>query len=85
VNRRILHDTEPLADFQADLCAQLDLLRFGNVHVVELLLALLSLLRLAHDAAELGVSGRADRKHRDDMMSAEDGPGVTFVAGSPTS
>ena len=46
VDGRILHHAEARANLQADVRAQLDLLFFRDVHVVELLLALLRLLRL---------------------------------------
>ena len=65
---RVLHDAEALADLRADVRAKLDLFGFGDVHVVELLLALLRLLGLSHDAAELRVRRRGDGKNRDDAI-----------------
>ena len=62
----ILHDAVSLTDFFADISAQLDLFFLGDVQVVELLLALLRLLHLAAEAAQLCERGGADSENRDD-------------------
>ena len=46
VDGRILDDPEPLADLQADVGANLDLFRFRDVQVVELLFLFLNFLSL---------------------------------------
>ena len=75
--------------FDADIAAELDLFLFGDVHVIELLLALLRLLHAAPDAAELREGGSADSENRDDddrhvsclvLLDLENGdrPGLAF-------
>src|SRR5688572_17504760 len=66
MNRRILNHAETLSQLRADVCAELNLLGFGDVQFVVLLLAFLGLLGLADDAPELRVRRRADRRNSDD-------------------
>ena len=66
VHGRVLHDAKARADFRADIGAELDFFFLGDVQVIELLLALLSLLHSPPDAAELREGGSADGEKRDE-------------------
>ena len=60
VNGGVLDNAEPLTNLRADVLAELDLFGLRDVQVVELLLALLRLLRFLHEAAQLRESRAAD-------------------------
>src|SRR5262245_59899562 len=65
VHRSVLGDAKAGADFQAHIGAELDLLFLGDVQLIELLLALLSLLYASSESAELSEDGAANGEQRD--------------------
>src|SRR4029079_12708343 len=91
VNRRILDNAEPLADFRADLLADRALFFLGHVQVVELALRVLNLLRLVQDATHLRMRrcGHRQQRHQDHRVlhtrAPLSMPDTTPAAGPTTS
>ena len=59
-------DAEPVAHFDADVAPDLPLLGFAEVERLELLLRVISFLRLVQQAAELGGRRSRDRDKGED-------------------